>query len=214
MEDSKINQEAKAEALQLLKQDIQDPMHIIRQKYFPGMINDEEQRIEYWRWYYKFSESILTEVEDEKIVRNFLNDYEVLEGSLLQTAAMNEFVSMKNMKLVIQKFMEELVITACVCESDELLIFLLEKDGSLANLKRFNGEYVLHWAMQYASENIIDALLRYGAVPEVEDSEGKNSLHYAAVNSDEVVWLKYSGDFRFKKLLKRCDNYGEFPHKN
>ena len=208
------NHEATAEALQFFEQDIQEPMQIIRQKYFPGIVKDDEKRIEYWRWYDKLSESILTEVEDEKIVRNFLKDYTVLEGSLLQTAAMNEFVSMKNMKLVIQKFMEELVITACVCESDELLISLLEKDGSLANLKRFSGEYVLHWAMQYASENIIDALLRYGAVPEVEDSEGKNALHYAAVNSDEVVWLKYSGDSRFKKLLKRCDNFGEFPHKN
>ena len=40
---TETNQEATAEALQLFEQDIQDPMQIIRQKYFPGMINDEEQ---------------------------------------------------------------------------------------------------------------------------------------------------------------------------
>lgn len=207
-----LHNEALAETLHLLEKGIQQPMEIIREKY-----SSSEKRMSEGQWdFYErnLPSFILENAKDDDTVKNFLTSYLVLCGTLLETAAKNESIPIEYVTLVLEKQKEELLKIACEQKPTELLMLLMEKDKELANFKMFDGSYALHYAMQRGSEDTIDILLYYGAVIEAEDGNGRNALHYAAMNKSDGIWIRYSNDQRFIKLLKRPDRFGEFPRKD
>ena len=157
---------------------------------------------------------ILENAEDEKAVKLFLSFYPILDDTALGMAAKNENVSIEYLSLLLQKQKEELLTIACQQESDDLLCFLLERKNWLANFRMFDGRCILHYAAEYAcSESIVDDLLWYGAIIEAEDREGKNVMHYAALNKNDAIWLRFYSDTKFSKLLERPDSTGKVPER-
>ena len=157
-------------------------------------------------------EYVLKNAESENSVRAFLDMISVLEGSVFETILKNETIAIDYVQLVMEKMKEESLKIACKQETSELLNMFLEKDKSLSNFKLLNGSYILHYAFQHCcTEDIVRSLLWYGAVPEAEDSEGRNILHYAALNPSEELWEVFTQKPEFSKYLDRPDSTGLFP---
>ena len=157
-------------------------------------------------------EYVLENAKSENAVRDFLSMVPVLKDTLLETALKNESVSIEYIQLILEKMKEESLQIACKQESNDLLDMILAKDRALANHQMRNGSYILHYAFQHCiTEDIIRTLLWYGAVPDAEDSKGRNILHYAALNPSEEFWKIFIQKPNFSKYLKRTDFAGHFP---
>lgn len=209
MNNENMINEALYDTCQLIKQGVNNPLDIIKTKYSDKELSMSEGQ---WNAYYQDLPSyILENAENERTLESFLCYYSVLGDSLLKTAAINEDVPIEYVALVLKKQKEELLKIACVQKSTDLLNYLLEQAISLVNMKLFDDSYPIHYAMQFGSEDIINTLLHFGAIIEVEDNNGQNVLHYLAKNKSKYVWTRYSNDPRFIKLLKRPDKTGFIP---
>ncbi len=210
MNKSTLLDTALAETLSLFEKDVNRPLEIIESIYSHGKSQMSEGE---WEMYQKMLPSFILENADSEVtVRNYLKDIPILKGSILQAALENESVSISNVLLVIEKIKEEALKIACKQESTDLLDMLLVKDKAFANFKMSNGSYILHFAFQNCcSADIVQTLIFYGAVCEVEDLQGRNILHYGALNQSEEVWNKFRTNQAFAKFLNRTDTSGKTP---
>lgn len=198
------------ETLSLFEKDVSRPLEIIKSIYSNGTSQMSEGE---WEMYQKMLPSfILENTDSEDTVRNYLKDISILKDSILQAALENESVSINNVLLVFEKMKEEVLEIACKQESTDLLDMLLLKDKALANLKMSDGSYIIHYAFQNCvSADIVQALIFYGAVCEAEDIQGRNILHYGALNPSEEVWNEFRNNLSFSKFLTRKDVTGKLP---
>lgn len=198
------------DTLSLFEKDVNRPLEIIKSIYSHGESQMSEGE---WDAYQKKLPSfILENAESEGTVRNYLKDISILKDSILQTALENESVSINNVLLVIEKIKEEVLQIACKQESTDLLELLLSKDKALANFKTSDGSYILHFAFQNCcSVDTVQTLIFYGAVCEAEDLQGRNILHYGAMNQSEEVWNELKNKPVFSKFLNRRDDSGKLP---
>ena len=198
------------ETLSLFEKDVRRPLEIIKSIYSNGTSQMSEGE---WEMYQKMLPSfILENAESEDTVRNYLKDISILKDSILQAALENESVSISNVLLVIEKIKEEVLEIACKQESTDLLDMLLANDKALANFKMSDGSYILHFAFQNCcSADIVQTLIFYGAVCEAEDIQGRNILHYGALNPSEEVWNEFRSNLSFSKFLTRQDATGKLP---
>lgn len=198
------------ETLSLFEKDVSRPLEIIKSIYSNGTSQMSEGE---WEMYQKMLPSfILENTESDNTVRNYLKNITILKDSVLQTALENELVSINNVLLVFEKMKEEALQIACKQESTDLLDMLLLKDKALANLKMSDGSYIIHYAFQNCvSADIVQALIFYGAVCEAEDIQGRNILHYGALNPSEEVWNEFRNNLSFSKFLTRKDVTGKLP---
>ena len=201
---------AMADTLSLFEKDVNRPMEIIKNIYSHGESQMSERE---WEMYQKKLPSfILENADSEDTVRNYLKDTSILKDSILQTALENESVSINNVLLVIEKIKEEVLEIACKQESTDLLDMLLANDKALANFKMSDGSYILHFAFQNCcSADIVQTLIFYGAVCEAEDIQGRNILHYGALNPSEKLWNEFRINLSFSKFLTRQDATGKLP---
>lgn len=203
--------EALNEMLHLVAQGVHEPLAIIKVKYTS---DDTAMTEEQWNYFYQVLPTyFLEKAETEDVLKKFLADYSVLSNTVLETAAKNDDVPLEYVRTVLEKQQAELLVLACSQNSADLLNFLLEKDSSLANLKLLDGSFILHYAMQFGTVDIITTLLYYGAIATVEDNNGRNILHYAAMNKSDACWLRFSNDPKFARFLKRADCHGTFPQR-
>ena len=204
-----LHNEALSETLYLLKNDVAKSLEIVKAKY---SIGETVMSSAQWDYYNQnLPLYVLENAENSQTIKNFLSDYPVLSSNILETAAKNENVEIEYLSLVLKKQQEELLEIACSQQYSDLLHFILEKDNYLANFQLFDGRWILHYAMQFGTEDIINTLLYYGAIIEAEDPDGKNALHYAALNESPVVWLRYSNSPAFSRLVQRADKNGNYP---
>lgn len=198
------------DTLSLFEKDVNRPLEIIKSIYSHGKSQMSEGE---WDAYQKKLPSfILENADSEDTVRNYLKDISILKDSILQAALENESVSINNVLLVIEKIKEEVLEIACKQESTDLLDMLLANDKALANFKMSDGSYILHFAFQNCvSADIVQALIFYGAVCEAEDIQGRNILHYGALNPSEEVWNEFRNNLSFSKFLTRKDVTGKLP---
>lgn len=210
MNKSTLLDTALAETLSLFKKDVNRPLEIIKSIYSHGESQMSEGE---WDVYQKKLPSfILENADSEDTVRNYLKDISILKDTVLQTALENESVSINNVLLVVKKIKEEVLQIACKQESTDLLDMLLAKDKALANFKMSDGSYILHFAFQNCcSADIVQTLIFYGSVCEAEDIQGRNILHYGALNPSEEVWNEFRNDLSFSKFLTRKDVTGKLP---
>lgn len=198
------------ETLSLFEKDVRRPLEIIKSIYSNSTSQMSEGE---WEMYQKMLPSfILENTESDNTVRNYLKNITILKDSVLQTALENELVSINNVLLVFEKMKEEALQIACKQESTDLLDMLLSKDKTLANFRMIDGAYILHYAFQNCvSADIIQTLVFYGAVCEAEDLQGRNILHYGALNPSEDVWNAFRNNHAFSKFLTRQDDSGKLP---
>lgn len=201
---------ALTETLSLFEKDVNKPLGIIKSIYSNGALQMSERE---WEMYQKILPSfILENADSDDTVRNYLKNIAILKDSILQAALENESVSINNVLLVIEKIKEEILQIACKQESTDLLDMLLSKNKALANYKMSDGAYILHYAFQNCcSTDIVQTLIFYGAICEAEDLQGRNILHYGALNKSEEVWNKFKTNPAFSKFLTRCDDSGKIP---
>lgn len=198
------------ETFSLFEKDVGRPLEIIKSAYSNGesILSEGE-----WDMYQKMLPSfILENADSDDTIRNYLKNTSVLQSSILKTALENESVSINNVLLVFEKLKEEVLQIACKQETNDLIDMLLSKDKTLANFKMSDGAYIIHYAFQNCcSSDIIHALIFYGAVCEAEDSQGKNILHYGALNPSEELWNDFRNNPAYSKFLNRKDAAGKLP---
>lgn len=209
MDYENLHNEALTETLRLVTKGINQPLERIKSKYSSGKFSMTEEQ---WDFYYQnLPTYILENAENKETVKNFLSDYSILNNSILEIAVKDNNVQLEYISIVLEKQKEELLIAACNQESSDVLHYILEKYPSLANFRLFDGRFILHYAMQFGSEDIIRTLLYFGAIIDVEDNRGRNVMHYAGMNKSHIVWIHFSNDPLFVKFLKRADCFGKIP---
>ena len=208
MDFSNLHHEAVLYTIDLLNQGARNVLDAVHQKFSSGECQMSEGQ---WDWYNANALPIVLEhVRNDVAVKGFVSEFSLLEGTALE-AALDEEVSLENLSIVIEKFKEECLKTACRQKYPDLLDFFLGKDKSLANYKFFDGSYILHYAAEHGFMDGVKTLLYYGAVADCEDANGQNVLHYAAMNCDEGMWSALSVDPVFVKLAARRSALGQYP---
>lgn len=111
----------------------------------------------------------------------------------------------------LNKQLEENIINACR-NPDNRIIRLMVDRGLDVNFRFSDGLYLIHYAAMYAARpDRIYYLLSLGAIPDVEDSFGRNVLHYATYTGNKLVFEKLIGDPFFSRLSTRKDINGYSP---
>ena len=209
MDNSNLHKEALLYTVDLLNQGATNVLDKVRKEYSSGQKQMSEGQ---WDWYYDNAlPAVLERARADSAVRGFVSEFSLLDGTALQTALEDDEVSIENLSIVMEKMKEECLKAACRQDYDGLLAFFLQKDKSLANFKFFDGSYILHYAAQFGSLDVVKTLLLFDAVVECEDNDGQNFLHYAAKNSRSDVWKELSTDPKFAKLAVRKNAFGQDP---
>lgn len=114
-------------------------------------------------------------------------------------------------KILLRKMKEEHVMFACTNENAEILEALINA-GYDVNTTDINGMSALMFASQVNSRPSIIRMLRfYSADLYAHDKNGRNALHYAAVNTEPAIYNFMLKDEDFKTLIDEKDDKGNKP---
>ena len=209
MDMSKLHIDAIKFTLELLEKGAKNVLESVRKEYSSG-----EKKMSEGQWEL-YNENVLPlvleQISDDDAVKGFLSEFPLLENTLLGYMLDDYDISVDNISFVIDKITEECLKKACNQDYNELISSFLSRDRSLANFRFMDGSYVLLYAAQFGSKEVINALLYYGAVTDCEDQKGQNILHYAARNPSNEVWDFLTNDERFARLMIRRDAAGQYP---
>lgn len=113
--------------------------------------------------------------------------------------------------ILLRKMKEEHVMFACTNEKAEILEALINA-GYDVNTTDVYGMSALMFAAQVNSRPGIIRMLRYyRADLYAHDNNGRNALHYAAVNTEPAIYNFMLEDNDFKKLIDEKDDKGNVP---
>ncbi len=115
------------------------------------------------------------------------------------------------LKVLLKKMQEEQIFIACTNEEPEILETLI-KSGYNVNTMDSNRMTPIMFAAKVNSNPVVmKMLLYYKAIWDTHDMDGRNILHYAAVNPNPTIynWLLENEDF--EGLIKEKDYNGKLP---
>ena len=105
----------------------------------------------------------------------------------------------------------EHVMLACVNKTPEILEALI-LDGYSPNTSDSSGKSAMMMAAKMnTNPDVIKMLRFYDAIWNNTDNQGRTVLHYAAANSDPVIYNWMLEDEDFKTLARRADKAGHKP---
>ena len=115
------------------------------------------------------------------------------------------------LKVLLEKMKEEQIFFACTNEEPEILETLIKSGYNVNTMDSNRMTPIMFVAKVNPNPVVIKMLLYYDAIWDSHDIDGRNILHYAAVNPDPAIynWLLEAEEFA--RLIKEKDSYGNLP---